>query len=491
MGTIIKIAIRNLKEHRAKSLIVGILISIGIMIMVLSNSILDTAEEGSKKVFIENYTGHLMISKKLKKGTMTTFKVEGDGSQMRGSSESPIVPQYKKVYEYLSSIPEVVAVNSETAGLSAMIKFNEDMNELAFSMHWGIDPDSYIKMFPDNIDILDGEFLKSGEQGVLLNQKVIDDIKNDLDRDVKVGDMITFQSFSGGMKLHEVPLKGIFKYKNGNATVVRMNLMDIESYRILARMTVGTTDEIEVDDAALDLLDGDFDFDTMLLDDIDTSMASDSVDFDSVLGDLSKREAMTKPSTGTWNFILLKLENINQVDKVKAKIEKWAKDNDVNIEVKTWEKAAGTTGDTIKALRIVFNIFIIIIAIVTIIIIMNTLVVSIIERTSEIGTMRAVGAQKSFVRRLFITETLAISVVFGIIGIVLALIILFILNRVGISFNGNLFLEMIFGGEVLYPITKLSTIFSGLLISIGIGFFSSLYPVTIALKIDPIKAIQS
>ena len=56
MGTIEKIAFRNLKEHKAKTLIVGILIAIGIMVLILSNSILDSTEEGSKKVFIENYT---------------------------------------------------------------------------------------------------------------------------------------------------------------------------------------------------------------------------------------------------------------------------------------------------------------------------------------------------------------------------------------------------------------------------------------------------
>ncbi len=372
-----------------------------------------------------------------------------------------------------------------------MIKFSEGMDEGAFSNFWGIDPDSYENMFPDNIEILEGEFLESNQPGVVLNYKLIEDIKDEVGRDVHVGDMITFQSFSGGLKIHEVPLKGIFKYKNGNGSVFNMSLMDVESYRILARMIVGTTDVIEVDDSEIALLDDDFDFDTMFSDDFEETEVDESFDFNEVLGDLSERDALTQPSVGTWNFSLVMLDKLSQVDKVKSDIEQWALENDMPLEVQTWVDSAGQTGESVTQLKMIINIFIIIVSCVTVIIIMNTLVVSIMERTSEIGTMRAIGAQKGFVRRLFIAETLTISLVFGTIGIILGLIVLFVLNKVGISFNGNMFLEAVFAGEVLYPITSLKTILSGYLVSIFIGVISSFYPVRTALKIDPIKAIQS
>ena len=38
---------------------------------------------------------------------------------------------------------------------------------------------------------------------------------------------------------------------------------------------------------------------------------------------------------------------------------------------------------------------------------MNTLIISIVERTGEIGTMRALGGEKSFIRGLFLAETLS------------------------------------------------------------------------------------
>ena len=140
MGSIEKIAFRNLKEHKAKTLIVGILIAVGIMVLVLSNSILDSAEAGSKKVFIENYTGHLLIGRKIEDGTMTAFGYQASGmsSPMRNGGENPTIPQYSKVYEYLNSLDDVKSVNAETAGLTTLIKFGEGMEEGAFSMFWGL-----------------------------------------------------------------------------------------------------------------------------------------------------------------------------------------------------------------------------------------------------------------------------------------------------------------------------------------------------------------
>jgi putative ABC transport system permease protein len=142
------------------------------------------------------------------------------------------------------------------------------------------------------------------------------------------------------------------------------------------------------------------------------------------------------------------------------------------------------------AFKLAFNILILIIAVVAIIIIMITLVISITERISEIGTMRALGAQKGFVRLMILSETIMISAVFGLIGIILGSLILFILGATGIS-APNMFFEMIFGGKVLYPVISMGTILQSLFIIFLIGIISSLYPVAVALKIQPVTAIQS
>ena len=99
-------------------------------------------------------------------------------------------------------------------------------------------------------------------------------------------------------------------------------------------------------------------------------------------------------------------------------------------------------------MRIVFYVAVLIVAIVAVIIIMNTLVISVIERTGEIGTMRALGAQKPFVWLMFLVETLTITVVFGMIGIALATGVVGVVNLIRIP-AGNFFTQILFGGKVL------------------------------------------
>ena len=104
--------------------------------------------------------------------------------------------------------------------------------------------------------------------------------------------------------------------------------------------------------------------------------------------------------------------------------------------------------------------------------------------------MRALGAQKRFIRRMFILETMSVSVVFGIIGIALAGLVLGILGLSGLR-APNSFFELLFGGRVFHPSISVASIVTALAVVVLIGIVSSLYPVLVALKIQPVKAIQT
>lgn len=92
-----------------------------------------------------------------------------------------------------------------------------------------------------------------------------------------------------------------------------------------------------------------------------------------------------------------------------------------------------------------FNTIVFIIAVVAVIIIMNTLVISVTERMSEIGTMRAIGAQKSFVRRMIVLETMLLSGISGTLGVAAGGLVLLVLNKIGLKAS-NVFFEIIYGG---------------------------------------------
>ncbi len=66
---------------------------------------------------------------------------------------------------------------------------------------------------------------------------------------------------------------------------------------------------------------------------------------------------------------------------------------------------------------------------------MNTLIINIVERTGEIGTMRALGAERKFVRRIFLAETLLLNVAASLVGIAVGLAMILAAGRAGLRFR--------------------------------------------------------
>ncbi|HVO38213.1 MAG TPA: ABC transporter permease, partial [Spirochaetia bacterium] len=127
---------------------------------------------------------------------------------------------------------------------------------------------------------------------------------------------------------------------------------------------------------------------------------------------------------------------------------------------------------------------------VAIIIIMNTLSMNALERTEEFGMMRAVGAQKLFITRMFLAETFSLSFVFGGGGIIIGLIITWIVRALRIGSGGNQIFELLFGGEVFRPVLGPSGGIIGIIGLAVVTVLAVLYPVFVARKITPLDAIN-
>ena len=106
--------------------------------------------------------------------------------------------------------------------------------------------------------------------------------------------------------------------------------------------------------------------------------------------------------------------------------------------------------------------------------VMNIMLVSITERTREIGTRKALGAPNSSIRLQFIVESIVICLIGGIIGIILGIIL-------GIVFSNML-------GTAATP--SLESIVLSISFSMAIGIFFGYYPANKAAKMDPIDALR-
>jgi len=106
--------------------------------------------------------------------------------------------------------------------------------------------------------------------------------------------------------------------------------------------------------------------------------------------------------------------------------------------------------------------------------VMNIMLVSVTERTKEIGTRKALGARNSAIRTQFIVEAVIICAIGGIIGILIG---------VGLGYIGSILL-----GSPAFP--SIIIILIAVLFSMIIGVFFGYYPANKAAKLDPIEALR-
>ncbi|HBK58471.1 MAG TPA: hypothetical protein DDZ37_03805, partial [Spirochaetaceae bacterium] len=93
MPVILRMAIRNIREHRSKSLIIGILLALGAMILVVGTAFINASQEGIRSTFSDVYTGDIFISGISSEGPVSLFGVTSPS----GMAQTPIIPDYEKV----------------------------------------------------------------------------------------------------------------------------------------------------------------------------------------------------------------------------------------------------------------------------------------------------------------------------------------------------------------------------------------------------------
>ena len=490
MGTIFRIALRNLVQHRRKTLIIGLLIAVAISLGLVGNTVLETAKRSLKRTFTENFTGDVLVLPKSIQGGV--FGSSSDG----GSNGPPILPMMADYEKVRQIVDGASGIASQTSQISAYVLFNLDDAGLNYGLAFGIDPDDYFRTF-NNIEILSGRRLRSGEPGIMLHERIVKAIKQDNDVELKVGDSIQLNNFGeSGFKIREVPIVGIFRFKAGNERAfafMQPNFVDVTTLRALKGKPILGPDDLKLDAATSAALDSSAD-ELFSEDTVVSSGASAAstprTDLHALLGERAAVTDTVSTKSGAWNYILIKLEPGVDEKAFIAGLNRKFDDQGLAVKAQDWVPTAQPDSGVFFAMSLVFNIVIWLLAIVSVIIIMNTLIASVMERTAEIGTMRALGAQRGFIRRLFIMETLIVTLVFGLAGIAVGFLFVAVLHATGIA-APNDFMKLIFGGAFMRPEFSLGQALSALLIMLFIGLVSWIFPVRMALKVSPIKAIMS
>jgi putative ABC transport system permease protein len=111
--------------------------------------------------------------------------------------------------------------------------------------------------------------------------------------------------------------------------------------------------------------------------------------------------------------------------------------------------------------------------------IMNIMLVSVTERTREIGLRKAVGAHKRDILVQFLTESSVLSMIGGLVGIFLGWVISYVVGRIAQANNAP-----------LNPTIGIDVILIATLFSTAVGLFFGLYPANRAANLEPVEALR-
>ncbi|MBT4331909.1 MAG: FtsX-like permease family protein [Candidatus Cloacimonetes bacterium] len=144
------------------------------------------------------------------------------------------------------------------------------------------------------------------------------------------------------------------------------------------------------------------------------------------------------------------------------------------FEVESAKEEAEEMAQNQKMFQTIFYIISAISLLVGAIVIANIMLATIQERTREIGIRLTVGARRRDIFLQFLVQTILVTTIGGILGIVVGLSLLDVVSK---------FLDM----EL---IAGVAMIFIALMVSAGVGFVSGIVPAIIASKLDPVEALR-
>ena len=158
------------------------------------------------------------------------------------------------------------------------------------------------------------------------------------------------------------------------------------------------------------------------------------------------------------------------------------------FEISTWQEIEQIIIQMVQKQGLLSAVVTVILFIIVFSTVMNTMLMVVLERTGEIGTLLAIGFKRRHVLALFVFEGTLKGLIGGTIGTVLGVVAVYIVNTVGIPLYKPGIEKVAF---ILRPEIDVRLVILALLFSVGAAVLASLYPANRGSKMDPVEALRS
>jgi putative ABC transport system permease protein len=531
-ATALKLSGTNIKTKKGRTLLTAFASSIGIigiaLILSLSNGFdkqIKNFESGTLSTF------PIMISQ-----TSAAIDPEMLNAMLGKSSDESEYPEVKMIYpiqpmaekimhtnkftdEYIKYIEDIDATKVSGLSFSRMLNINllkkqgekatmvktNPMSFVSYPKSLDKDRPSYLEQ---NYNVLAGSYPNGMNDIVLIvdNKNGVEDtILETFGLDYEA-DSINFDNIIGNEL--RVILNNDFYKENGNLYTINGNPVDlIDMYNNKRAIKVNIVGILRAkEDVKISLIPVGFSYSDELAEFIledavnsDIVLKQKSSEFNMLTGEpLDTAVDVTKPSgmssketimsalgaTTTPFMISIYPTDFEAKKNIVASLDEYNQDKSETDKVIYTDLAATVTemsGGIMNAITLVLIAFAAISLVVSLIMVGIITYISVLERTKEIGVLRALGARKKDITRVFNAETFIIGVCSGALGIVIARLLVFPIN---IIIKNGTDLENV---AQLDPLHALALI----LISLALTVLGGSIPAKLAAKKDPVEALRS
>ena len=470
-----KLALRTLAKRKGRMALIGALVAFGTLLLVLGGTFAASAAEASRSSIIDNFTGDFIVYSAKSKELPSPFAF---------TTPLPVVPDPERVAQALDGIDGVVAYAfyAQNYGLIQVEREGKKL-DLPF-IFYAVEPGPYRSVF-SNVEVKEGSYFGLGENaaaagssvagdslpGVLISRFQNEQYRKNYGVELRAGEAVTLLGITeGGVNTTRSSLSGIFEPRRYKSVFDYINFMDSETYAELYNYS-GVAALPDAFNAGL----------VAAAEDEDALFAL-ALDADFGKLDLSSLEA---EALSGYTMVAVKLADHSKADQAMAALESMS---ELGVKTAGWQAASGFYAQISLALQGFIFLATGLIFLVVTMIFMNTLIINVVERTAEIGTMRAIGADRSFVRGVFLAEALILNVSSAVAAMILSAVPI-ALGTKGIPLPETIS-QFLIGGGPLAIKPGVGPFAVALAAVVAVSVLATVYPVRVATSITPLKAMS-